>query len=322
MLLAGLIARADLPGLLQALSLGGAQLLWLVPYRVLFFLLYAIGWRALLRPYDPEHRAGVGYLFWVSAVRESIDRLLPVASVGGSVIGVRLLRWRGIASGPAAATVVVEILLTLLSLWLFMVLALSLLIEHALATGEQWHAATALRLAIPASVGLFIPIFLVHWLRRGDVFGRIAGQLRHFSGLDRLSSGAASLDTELRACLGRLRPLAGAGVLEFLALLSGSLENWYVLRLLGHPIDLRAAIAMEGLSVAARQLAFVIPGGLGVQEGSLMLLGHSYGINAELALALSLAKRMREVLCALPALLSWQWLEMRRLRGAARGQPE
>ncbi|MBV9913201.1 MAG: flippase-like domain-containing protein, partial [Sinobacteraceae bacterium] len=140
--------------------------------------------------------------------------------------------------------------------------------------------------------------------------------------LDRLSSGAASLDTELRACLGRLRPLAGAGVLEFLALLSGSLENWYVLRLLGHPIDLRAAIAMEGLSVAARQLAFVIPGGLGVQEGSLMLLGHSYGINAELALALSLAKRMREVLCALPALLSWQWLEMRRLRGAARGQPE
>ncbi|MBV8741592.1 MAG: flippase-like domain-containing protein, partial [Sinobacteraceae bacterium] len=229
MLLAGLIARADLPGLLQALSLGGAQLLWLVPYRVLFFLLYAIGWRALLRPYDPEHRAGVGYLFWVSAVRESIDRLLPVASVGGSVIGVRLLRWRGIASGPAAATVVVEILLTLLSLWLFMVLALSLLIEHALATGEQWHAATALRLAIPAVVGLFIPMFLVLWLRRGDVFGRIAGQLQHFSGLDRLSSGAASLDTELRACLGRLRPLTGAGVLEFLALLSGSLENWYVL---------------------------------------------------------------------------------------------
>ena len=43
---------------------------------------------------------------------------------------------------------------------------------------------------------------------------------------------------------------------------------------------------------------------------------------AELALALSLAKRMREVLCALPALLSWQWLEMRRLRGAAGGQPE
>ena len=80
------------------------------------------------------------------------------------------------------------------------------------------------------------------------------------------------------------------------------------------------AIAMEGLSVAARQLAFVIPGGLGVQEGSLVLLGHSFGISAELSLAVSLAKRLREVLCGLPALLSWQWLEIHRLRSSARKQ--
>ena len=37
----------------------------------------------------------------------------------------------------------------------------------------------------------------------------------------------------------------------------------------------------------------------------------------ELALSVSMAKRMREVLCGLPSLLSWQWMEGRRLRAVA-----
>ena len=44
--------------------------------------------------------AGFGYVLWVTTVREAVDRLLPVASVGGSVVGVRLLRWRGLRDGP------------------------------------------------------------------------------------------------------------------------------------------------------------------------------------------------------------------------------
>jgi hypothetical protein len=38
------------------------------------------------------------------------------------------------------------------------------------------------------------------------------------------------------------------------------------------------------------------------------------GVPGELALAVSLAKRLREVLCGLPALASWQWVEGGRLR--------
>jgi len=37
------------------------------------------------------------------------------------------------------------------------------------------------------------------------------------------------------------------------------------------------------------------------------------GIDSDVALSLSLTKRMREVLFGVPALLSWQWLEARRL---------
>ena len=83
----------------------------------------------LLRPYDAERHAGFGYVFWVTTVREAVDRLLPVASVGGGVLAVRLLRWRGLAVAPIGATVIVEILLTLIVLYLFAALGLFLFFE-------------------------------------------------------------------------------------------------------------------------------------------------------------------------------------------------
>jgi hypothetical protein len=91
-----------------------------------------------------------------------------------------------------------------------------------------------------------------------------------------------------------------------------------VLRLFGHPIDARGAIMIEGMTQAMRHLAFVVPAGLGVQEAGFVLFGHALGISTELALAVSMAKRLREVLCGVPALISWQWLEAARLRWPVR----
>src|SRR5271165_2794729 len=135
-LLITLVVREDFSAMLQTLALGGWALLWLVPYRGLFFLLYAVGWFALLHPYDPKRHAGLGYVFWVTTVREAVDRLLPVASVGGGVVAVRLMRWRALAAAPVAATVIVEILLTLGVLYVFTALGLWLLFDYD-ATGAQ-----------------------------------------------------------------------------------------------------------------------------------------------------------------------------------------
>jgi uncharacterized membrane protein YbhN (UPF0104 family) len=104
---------------------------------------------------------------------------------------------------------------------------------------------------------------------------------------------------------------------QLLALLSGSFEVWLALRLFGHPVDWRAATIMECLMQAVRHLAFMVPGGLGVQELTLIYTGQLLGVSAELALGVSLIKRMREVAWGVPALISWQWEEGRRLRQAA-----
>jgi hypothetical protein len=51
----------------------------------------------------------------------------------------------------------------------------------------------------------------------------------------------------------------------------------------------------------------VAPAGLGVQEAGLIGVGHALGLGSDVAMALSLAKRMREILFGLPALAAWQW---------------
>jgi len=307
-LLVTLVVRADFSAMLQTLGVGGWALLWLVPFRGVYFLLYAIGWSGLLRPYDPERHAGLGYVFWVTTVREAVDRLLPVASVGGGVVGVRLMRWRGLATAPISATVIVEILLTLVVLYVFTALGLWLLFDYD-ATGQQTR-----RLVLALVLALPVPVVTALLLRYGSLFARLQKFLRPLLGAGALSVGAASLDCELKACFHRGWTLFFAGTLQLAAVISGSFEIWLALRLFGHPVDAKAAIVLESMTQAMRHLAFVVPAGLGVQEAGLVLFGHALGISGEMALAVSMAKRMREVLCGVPALISWQWLEGRRLR--------
>ncbi len=307
-LLVALMVRADLSAMLHTLDTGGWQVLWLAPYRGLYFVLYALGWLALLRPYDAARRAGFGYVFWVTTVREGVDRLLPVASVGGGVVGIRLLRWRGLPAAPVAATVIVEVVLTLAVVYAFTAIGLFLLLGLS-AGSQQYH-----RLALAFGLSLPVPIVTLLLLRYGSAFERLQ---RFFAPLvgDMKSDAAASLDHEVRATLGRGWTMLGVAGMQLAALILGSFEIWFAMRLFGHPIDATAAVALESMTQAVRHLGFFVPAGLGIQEAGLVLFGQAFGISSEMALAVSMAKRLREIVCGVPAILSWQYLEGRRLSG-------
>jgi putative membrane protein len=310
-LLISLVMRADLAGILGAIALAGWSIFWVVPYRALFFLLYALGWGLLLWPADPHRRLSLPYLGWVATVRDGIDRLLPVASVGGAIAGIRLLRWQGIGSSVAAASVIVEVLLGLVAVWALTVIGL-LLLEV-----RDGHAIGSGAVALLVLIGLGLPASLGLTLRFGSVFARLEAGIGRLIGLRTFAGSAAALDAQVRATLRRAGSVTLCALAQLLALLSGSFEVWLALRLFGHPVDWRAATIMECLMQAARHAAFVVPGGLGVQELSLIYIGQSLGVSAELALGVSLIKRMRELVWGVPALISWQWEEGRRLRNAA-----
>jgi len=185
-LLIVLFVRGDFGAILHTLSLGGWNLLWLVPYRAGFFLLFALCWLTLLRPADPARRVGLGYLFWVTSVRDAVDRLLPVASVGGSVVGVRMVRWRGIAAAPIAASVLVEIILTLIVVYLFVALGLVLSLD-----GNSTEPAFR-RLLLGFALSVPIPVVTVLLLRYGSVAQRLHRLLRPLLGDTIPSREAAS----------------------------------------------------------------------------------------------------------------------------------
>ena len=313
-ILVTLAVRVDLAAMVHSLALAGWPLLWLIPYRAVYFLLYALGWASLLRGINPEERVGLGYLFWATTVREAIDRLLPVATVGGGVIGVRLLRWRGLLVAQAGASVIVEILVTLFALYLFFVLGVLLLFQRGVGVHEHPGLLLALLFSLP------VPLATAWLLRHGSIFERMHAFLLALVGTSPLSESVASLDREVRATLRRHRPLLVAGALQFVALLLGAFEIWFALRLFGHPVDSSAALILESMTQAIRHVAFVVPAGLGVQEAGLVLFGRPLGVDAELALAVSMAKRLREVLWGAPSLLSWQWIEGRQIHRHWRGR--
>ena len=66
-----------------------------------------------------------------------------------------------------------------------------------------------------------------------------------------------------------------------------------------------------------RTVGFVIPGGLGLQEGVLVLIGPQLGIDVEAALSLAVVRRARELALGAPALAAGWWLH----RSASRPPP-
>ena len=146
------------------------------------------------------------------------------------------------------------------------------------------------------------------------MFEKIQKLLSPLVGMAMSPEAAALLDRDLRSMMGRRAQLVSVTAVHCAALASGAFEVWFALRLFGHPIGASGAVVLESMTLAVRHVAFFVPAGIGVQEAGLVLFGHALGIDSELALAVSMAKRLRELAWGVPALISWQWLEGRRLQ--------
>ncbi len=323
LLVAGaLIVHEGVSAIFAVLAQAGWVLLWLVPLHAAPLLLDVMGWRTLLGVADPERRAGLTFLFGIAAVREAINRLLPVANIGGEIVRIRLLARRGVARAGAAASVIVETALTLVSQFAFIALGLLCLVRVTAAAHWAGSVLWTLALALPIIVTLLL------LLRYGSIFERcgrwIERLLSHESQWRPLLAQSAAIDQSIRQLYRARGRLLTAALWQLAGFMLATLETWLVLRWLGSPVSLPNALALESLTQAVRNFVFVVPAGVGVQEAGLIACGALLGISGPTAVALSLAKRLREILFGLPALLGWQWLETRHaiLRERAPGAGE
>lgn len=288
-----------------------ARALWTLPVLIalhlLQLLLSALSWRTICATGTAP---GLATFFRLRLIRESIDSLLPVAQIGGEVVGARLLVRRGMGAAVAGASVVVDLTMELVAQVLFLLIGLAVL---GLLRGEtRW----LVWLEVAGGLGLMAAGFLAGQrlgvLRILEMFvEKLAERLPSFGGKSLAGLQAAALGFYCYP-----RRLLRSVLVHTLAWSLGSIETWLVLQAIGVPVTPLQAFVVESLGMAARSAGFAIPGALGAQEGGFMLAAASVGLPTEAALSLSVVKRIRELAVGVCGI--WLWRTAGRPEAVAR----
>lgn len=311
----GLIAWQGVLEIADLLIASGWALLWVPVIWIPSVLMNARCWQLLFAPgYGPTFRQAI-YAQWMG---RAVNTLLPVASIGGEVVKARTLILWGIDAAHASASAVVDKTIQALTiiLWgaagtiLLAYLALDDELAMSILVGGAVIGAGIAGFVVVQQAGMFgFMVKSAHRITKSDFFGN-------------LIEAAGAVDQTVKK-LYRLRGRVVVATLwRLVALVSQTGEVWLAAYLLGYPIGIVEALLLKSLSSTLSDFAFVVPNSYGVQEGAFVVLGGLIGLSPEVALAISLAIRIRELLIDVPGLALWQQNEgrafFRRRRTAAR----
>jgi putative membrane protein len=295
---------------LLAVGLGGFVSVTLIHTALIAVM--GLAWQALL----PGTRPWVAV--WGRFVRDAGSEVLPLSQVGGYVLGTRAVALAGVPATLGAATTIVDVTLEFVGQIAYTALGLIWLLHlHAQGVAPQFVV-----LGLAGSSCLAGGFIVAQ--RRGmgyvDRIARVLGQ----GWAERTAAGAAALHHALEATYRRRNGIWLCFLIHFLCWIVSASEIWVALRFAGEPLPFGAAIVIESMVYAIRSVAFVVPNSVGVQEGAYLLLGGAFGLSPEMALALSLLKRARDLVIGLPTIALWQAIEGGRLarRVAAKPAPE
>jgi putative membrane protein len=303
LLFIGVLVSQGLPAVVATLALAGWGLLLVALFHLLPLALDAVAIRVLFEPAAagaaPHPMRDALLARWVG---ESANSLMPAGQLGGPVLMTRRLARSGMALSEAAAAITVST-----TLQTFAQIAFALLGVASLGALASHISPQALRLSSLIASGLLaVQVGGFYWMQRRGLFSKLMRAATRFAGKRDWSewlTQAESIDRAVQVTYGRSGPAAASFLLSLVGWLVGTGEVYLILQLVHHPVGWLDALMLESLGQAIRGAAFAIPGALGVQEGGYLLLAPLAGLPPDAALALSLAKRARELLLGVPGLL-------------------
>ena len=307
----GYYGFADVWNALSAIHWSGFAII--CAYHLALFAVLGIAWYVVL---PPPRAAGPGAVIWGRIVRDSGSEVLPLSQLGGFAMGARAASVAGLPGTLSVASTVVDVTLETLAQLVYAGVGIGLLV---------WLRPSA-SIAKPLGIGLIIGVFAV--------FGFVLVQRRGMGVIERLAERLAprwipdaaeharALHQHIHAMYSRMLGAQAGFLVHLAAWFANGIEAWIALHLMGRPLGIAAVLTIESLLYALRSFAFFVPNAVGVQEGAYVVIGGLFGLPPDVALALSLLQRGRDLTIGIPALLVWQGIEGRRALRAGRAADE
>ena len=294
LLFAGILYQTDLAevwGYVQRLSWWGIAAI---------FALYLVAVSAdvfawLLTFRSLPVKLGWFFRLWrVHVAGDALNSVTPGAPFGGEPVKAALLNGRyGIRYHEIAATWVLMQTILVGSQLIFLVVAVALMSQVAALPGPYKTAAFG---------GLALLTFCVVMFFVAQRY-RFLSRLGRWSGRTWLGVKALRAVRHIRHVEGRIiqfyvargRKCAAAVSLEFCNWLLGAVEIYLIMWLLDSPITLAEAWVIEGVVLLVRTVFFLIPAGVGVQEGAFIIVCQAITGVPTIGVAVALIRRFREL---------------------------
>ena len=264
--------------------------------------LLGMAWVAVA-PGEDVHRT---WLFvWARTTREAATDILPFSQLGGLVVGARTLAAFGVPQPVIYASMIADLTTEMAAQLLFTLAGVAVLL---MVLTDQPVQQGLVPLALGGVVAMVALMALFVFAQKPVL--ALAGKLGA-----RILPGSVAMTDAIRVQLDTIyrepKRVIAAFLFNLAAWLASAMGAWIALRFMGVGTQLWAVLMIEALIFTLRSVAFAIPGAIGVQEAAYVLIGPLVGLPPATALALSLLKRARDIVIAVPSLLAWQVSEAR-----------
>jgi putative membrane protein len=299
-----LLRRAGEEAVARSIQAAGWGVAAVVAFHLVPLCCDALAWGAL---FPRDERPTWFQLIWMRWMGEAVSTVLPAAQVGGDIVRARLAAIKGSPIPTAAGSVLVDITLSIFAQAAFTIGGLSL---FAYVTGKVSAAAI-----IGGAVVAMLAVGGFYAVQRSGIFRLIGLLISHLAGSDAwkgLAVNGATLDQAVRALYRRRAGIALSASATMSSWILGAGEVYIALLALGVPATITTALILESVSQGIRAALFLVPGALGFQEGGYIGVGAALGIPHEIAMALALIRRVRELAFGVLGVAAWQFLETHR----------
>lgn len=282
----------------QAFVTGGPALLLLVFLYPIELFPRAAAWRILYLSRPSLKSTIFIYGTWIG---QSLNRLIPTATIGGDIVRGRLLLQKGGDESGMISSLIADKTAHAVSVLILLILGILLIITRV----QDVRIITGLLIAV-VILGTGIVLF-IRLQRSSSISARLDkwSSDGKMSFLSTSADAARSIENQLEDLYSDPGKFLISVIIRVVFQIALAAEIWFAAWLMGFGVSVLEAVTLRVVSFGVRSLAFIVWGGLGVQEGVYALLSAFVGLPPGTLIAISLATRVREIVAAIPGVIIW-----------------